>query len=133
MANTKSAKKATRKIERRTAVEMAGEELCRPCRRVDHGDVPRRLGAHDQLVRRARGELDVAVDSFNKALGHYDSEKIALPPELAVGQQRGRRLGDDDHGRALRCRPAAGRLHAVPPGGDGGGDRRPVRKRGVVA
>ena len=28
------------------------------------------------------GDVDGAIDAYNRALGHYDSEKIALPPDV---------------------------------------------------
>jgi hypothetical protein len=54
------------------------DNVCRRGARSTVGDYYAALGS----VSRARGDLDRAVDSFNKALGHYDSEKIALPPDV---------------------------------------------------
>lgn len=54
------------------------EGACRRTARSNVGDYYAALGA--QL--RTRGELAAAIDAFNKALGHYDSEKIALPPDV---------------------------------------------------
>jgi hypothetical protein len=54
------------------------DNVCRRTARSSVGDYYAALG--NQL--RARGELAAAIDSFNKALGHYDSEKIALPPDI---------------------------------------------------
>src|SRR5262245_52896402 len=54
------------------------DQTCRRTARSAVGDYYAALGT--QL--RTRGELAGAVDAFNKALGHYDSEKIALPPDI---------------------------------------------------
>lgn len=54
------------------------EHVCRRTARSNVGDFYAALGA--QL--RAKGEVVAAIDAFNKALGHYDSEKLALPPDV---------------------------------------------------
>jgi hypothetical protein len=54
------------------------DNMCRRTARSNVGDYFAALG--NQL--RARGELAGAIDAFNRALGHYDSEKIALPPDV---------------------------------------------------
>lgn len=54
------------------------DQVCRRDARSNVGDYFAALGV--QL--RARGELNGAIDAFNRALGHYDSEKIALPPDV---------------------------------------------------
>jgi hypothetical protein len=54
------------------------DHMCRRSARSNVGDYYAALGS--QL--RSRGELAAAIDSFNRALGHYDSEKIALPPDI---------------------------------------------------
>jgi hypothetical protein len=54
------------------------DNVCRRGTRSTVGDYYAALGT----ASRARGDLDLAIDSFNKALGHYDSEKIALPPDV---------------------------------------------------
>ncbi|HEY5924250.1 MAG TPA: hypothetical protein VIV11_21380 [Kofleriaceae bacterium] len=54
------------------------ENTCRRTARSTVGDYYAALG--NQM--RAKGELAGAIDSFNKSLGHYDSEKIALPPDI---------------------------------------------------
>lgn len=54
------------------------EGVCRRGTRSTVGDYYAALGT--QL--RGKGELAAAIDAFNKALGHYDSEKIALPPDI---------------------------------------------------
>lgn len=54
------------------------EGRCMRTARSNVGDYYAALG--NQL--RSRGELAGAIDAFNKALGHYDSEKLALPPDV---------------------------------------------------
>lgn len=54
------------------------DSVCRRGTRSAVGDYYAALGT----TSRSRGELDAAIDAFNKALGHYDSEKIALPPDV---------------------------------------------------
>jgi hypothetical protein len=54
------------------------DHTCRRSARSTVGDYYAALGT--QL--RSRGEMTGAIDAFNKALGHYDSEKIALPPDI---------------------------------------------------
>lgn len=52
--------------------------VCRRGARSAVGDYYAALGTH----LRGKGEVAAAIDAFNKALGHYDSEKIALPPDI---------------------------------------------------
>jgi hypothetical protein len=54
------------------------DNTCRRTARSAVGDYYAALG----VQMRGKGELNAAIDSFNKALGHYDSEKIALPPDV---------------------------------------------------
>lgn len=54
------------------------QQSCRRTARSTVGDYFAALG--NQL--RAKGELNAAIDAYNRALGHYDSEKIALPPDI---------------------------------------------------
>ena len=54
------------------------DNVCRRGARSTVGDYYAALGAQ----QKARGELEQSIDSYNKALGHYDSEKIALPPDV---------------------------------------------------
>lgn len=54
------------------------DQMCRRSARSAVGDYYAALGAQ----QRSRGELEASIDSYNKALGHYDSEKIALPPDV---------------------------------------------------
>jgi hypothetical protein len=68
------------------------DNMCRRSARSNVGDYFAALGAQ-QLNK---GETESAIDSYNKALGHYDSEKINLPPDvdcaygaaLAAGKQK---------------------------------------------
>lgn len=54
------------------------DNTCRRTARSNVGDYYAALGAQ-QL---GRGDTENAIDSYNKALGHYDSEKIGLPPDV---------------------------------------------------
>ena len=54
------------------------DHTCRRTARSTVGDYYAALGT----LLRGRGELTGAVDAFNKALGHYGSEKIAPPPDI---------------------------------------------------
>lgn len=54
------------------------EHTCRRTARSPVGDYFAALGA--QLKR--NGDVEGAIDAYNRALGHYDSEKIALPPDI---------------------------------------------------
>jgi hypothetical protein len=54
---------------------------CRRTTRSTVGDYFAALGT----VLRVRGDLEASIDAFNRALGHYDSEKIALPPDIDCG------------------------------------------------
>ena len=54
------------------------DHVCRRAARSTVGDYYATLGA--QL--RSKGEIEAAIDAYNKALGHYDSEKVALPPDV---------------------------------------------------
>ena len=54
------------------------EHVCRRTARSAVGDYFAALGA--QLKK--NGDVEGAIDAYNRALGHYDSEKIALPPDV---------------------------------------------------
>jgi hypothetical protein len=54
------------------------EHACRRTARSAVGDWFAALGA--QL--KAKGDIEGSIDAYNRALGHYDSEKIALPPDV---------------------------------------------------
>jgi hypothetical protein len=68
------------------------DNTCRRTVRSNVGDYFAALGAQ-QL---AKSETEGAIDSYNRALGHYQSEKIDLPPDvdcaygaaLAAGKQK---------------------------------------------
>ncbi len=57
------------------------EHVCRRTARSAVGDYFAALG----VSLRAKGDLEGAIDAYNRALGHYDSEKIALPPDVDCG------------------------------------------------
>ena len=52
--------------------------VCRRSSRSNVGDYFAALGAQQLKA----GDLEASIDSYNKALGHYDSEKIGLPPDV---------------------------------------------------
>jgi hypothetical protein len=54
------------------------EHTCRRTARSAVGDYFAALGA--QLKK--TGDVEGSIDAYNRALGHYDSEKIALPPDV---------------------------------------------------
>jgi hypothetical protein len=54
------------------------DNVCKRTTRSTVGDYFAALGASS----RVKGDLEGAVDAYNRALGHYDSEKIALPPDV---------------------------------------------------
>ena len=54
------------------------DHTCRRTTRSAVGDYFAALGAQ----KRASGDLEGAIDAYNRALGHYDSEKIPLPPDV---------------------------------------------------
>ena len=68
------------------------DQTCRRTARSTVGDYFAALGG----AQRRSGDLEAAIDSYNRALGHYDSEKIAMPPDvdcaygaaLAAGKQK---------------------------------------------
>ena len=51
---------------------------CRRTQRSTVGDYFAALGA--QL--RVKGDVEGAIDAYDRAVGHYDSEKIGLPPDV---------------------------------------------------
>jgi hypothetical protein len=65
--------------------------VCRRTTRSAVGDYFAALGAK----KKAENDIEGAIDAYNRALGHYDSEKIPLPPDvdcaygaaLAAGKQ----------------------------------------------
>ncbi len=54
------------------------EHICKRATRSTVGDYFAALGTKQRIA----GDAEAAVDSYNRALGHYDSEKIALPPDI---------------------------------------------------
>jgi hypothetical protein len=54
------------------------DHVCKRTTRSTVGDYFAALGAAD----RKRGDSEAAIDAYNRALGHYDSEKLALPPDV---------------------------------------------------
>ncbi|MGE5185858.1 MAG: hypothetical protein ACM31C_27565 [Acidobacteriota bacterium] len=54
------------------------DNVCRRTARSTVGDYFAALGAN----ARAHGDIEAAIDAYNRAVGHYDAEKIALPPEI---------------------------------------------------
>lgn len=54
------------------------DHTCRRTARSTVGDYFAAAGA----LARSRGEIEAAVTAYGQALGHYDAEKIALPPDV---------------------------------------------------
>ena len=54
------------------------DHTCRRSARSTVGDYYAAAGA----LARSRGDLEAAIASYAQALGHYDAEKIALPPDV---------------------------------------------------
>jgi hypothetical protein len=54
------------------------EHACRRTSRSTVGDYHAAAGA----LARSRGDLEGAVAAYAQALGHYDAEKVALPPDV---------------------------------------------------
>lgn len=52
--------------------------VCRRSARSNVGDYYAAVGA----ASKARGELEAAITAYNKALGQYDNEKLAVPPDI---------------------------------------------------
>lgn len=92
------------------------DHACRRTARSTVGDYFAALGA--QLKK--GGDVDGAIDAYNRALGHYDTEKIALPPDvdcaygaaLAAGKQKKERaeLGARVLHRCMLAVPVGSRL-----------------------
>lgn len=75
------------------------DQMCRRTARSIVGDYYGAVGA----AARARGDAEAAVSAYGQALGHYDSEKIPLPPDVACAYggalALGRTTGDNaEHG-----------------------------------
>src|ERR1041384_6195515 len=54
------------------------DHACRRIARSTGGDYFAAAGAH----ARGKGELEAAIADYAQALGHYDAEKVALPPDI---------------------------------------------------
>jgi hypothetical protein len=54
------------------------DEVCRRAARSTVGDYYAAAGA----LARTKGDLEAAIAAYAQALGHYDAEKIALPPDV---------------------------------------------------
>jgi hypothetical protein len=54
------------------------EQTCRRVARSTVGDYYAALGAQ----ARAKGDFTAAITAYTSALGHYDSEKVPLPPDV---------------------------------------------------
>src|SRR5215467_14699051 len=57
------------------------DHACRRTARSTVGDYYAAAGA----LARTRGNLEAAIASYAQALGHYDAEKLALPPDVDCG------------------------------------------------
>ena len=70
---------------------------------------------------RSRGDSEGAVEAYTQALGHYDTEKLALPPDIDCAYGAALAGGEGEEGaRRARCARAAplsargaGRQHAA--------------------
>jgi hypothetical protein len=71
------------------------DHVCKRAARSTVGDYFAALGAS----LRMKGDLEGSVDAYNRALGHYDSEKIALPPDIdcAYGAALAAAKGKKEH------------------------------------
>jgi|GEM_PF-1421920 len=54
------------------------EHICKRTARSTVGDFYAALGAQQRM----KGDLESSLSSYGQALGHYDAEKIALPPDV---------------------------------------------------
>lgn len=90
----------------------------RECRRVQRstvGDYFAALGA--QL--RVKGDVEGAIDAYDRAVGHYDSEKIGLPPDVDCAYGAALAAGKANHAHAeLAARVLHRCVLAVPVGSD---------------
>ena len=71
------------------------DHVCRRTARSTVGDLQAARGA--QL--KAKGDLEGAISAYTAALGHYDSEKVPLPPDVdcAYGSALAAAKGNKDH------------------------------------
>jgi hypothetical protein len=92
------------------------EHTCRRTARSTVGDYFAAAGA----LARSRGDLEAAIAAYAQALGHYDAEKIALPPDVdcAYGAALAAARGNKEHAelgarvlhRCVLAVPAGSRL-----------------------
>jgi hypothetical protein len=73
-----------RELESCSTSAQCGDELrcfdreCRRTARSTVGDYFAALGAN----ARGKGDVEAAIDAYSRALGHYDTEKLAAPPDV---------------------------------------------------
>jgi hypothetical protein len=92
------------------------DHTCRRTARSIVGDYFAAAGA----LAKSRGELEAAIAAYAQAIGHYDAEKIALPPDVdcAYGAALAAARRNREHGelgarvlhRCVLATPAASRL-----------------------
>ena len=89
------------------------EHTCRRTARSAVGDYFAALG----MQLKKSGDIEGSIDAYNRALGHYDSEKIALPPDVdcAYGAALAAGKGKKEHAE-LGARVLHRCLLAVPVG-----------------
>ncbi len=99
------------------------EHTCRRTARSVVGDYFAALGAQ----ARGRGEAEAAIGAYTSALGHYDSEKVPLPPDIdcAYGAALVAARSNKDHAE-LGARVLHRCVLAVPSGS-------PLREKALVA
>src|SRR6185312_12864035 len=54
------------------------DHVCKRAARSVVGDYFAALGA----AARKKGDVEQAIDAYTRALGHYDTEKVPLPPDV---------------------------------------------------
>lgn len=89
------------------------DQVCRRTARSVVGDYHAALGA----AARQKGELEPAIAAYAAALGHYDAEKLALPPDIdcAYGATLAAARAKKEHAE-LAARVLHRCLLALPPG-----------------
>jgi hypothetical protein len=89
------------------------DHVCKRTSRSTVGDYFAALGA----AARKRGDSEAAIDAYNRALGHYDTEKLALPPDVdcAYGAALADAMSNKEHAE-LGARVLHRCLLAVPVG-----------------
>ncbi|MGE0871352.1 MAG: hypothetical protein AB7P03_22515 [Kofleriaceae bacterium] len=113
------AEQKSREYESCSASAQCADELrCfdATCRRVARSAVGDYFAASGAAAR-SRGDNDAAVAAYQKAIGHYDAEKLAVPPDVDCAY--GAALVSTS-GKAVNLELGAHVLHrcilAVPPG-----------------